>query len=85
MFERPRLLHAGLIAAWSFIVIGVAWLRLSPLYDGWLVAGANVLLPADLWLEDADGPAARNLRQRLVEELIARISRDAMRGELPGP
>ncbi len=42
-------------------------------------------LLADLWLEDADGPAARHLRQRLVEELTARISRDAMRGELPGP
>ncbi len=42
-------------------------------------------LLADLSREDADGPAARNLRQRLVEELIARISRDAMRGELPGP
>ena len=56
MSERRRLLGAGLIAAWSLIVIGVVWLRLSPLYEAWLVGGANILLPDDLWLGDF-GPA----------------------------
>ena len=53
MFERRNLLRTVLAAAWSFVVVGVVWLRLSPFYEGWLVAGTNFVLPAGLMLEHA--------------------------------
>ena len=51
MPERPSLLRSGLVAAWSLVVAAVVWLRISPLYEGWLVAGGNAILPGDLRLE----------------------------------
>ena len=51
MSERPSLPRSGLVAAWSFVVAAVFWLRISPLYEGWLVAGGNAILPGDLRLE----------------------------------
>ena len=51
MSERPSLLRSGLVAAWSFVVAAVVWLRFSHLYEGWLVAGGNAILPDDLRLD----------------------------------
>ena len=51
MSERPSLARSGLVAAWSFVVAAVVWFRISPLYEGWLVAGGNAILPGDLRLE----------------------------------
>ena len=51
MSERPSLARSGLVAAWSFVVAAVIWLRISPLYEGWLVAAGNAILPGDLRLE----------------------------------
>ncbi len=52
MSERPSLPRTGLFAAWSFLVAAVVWFRISPLYEAWLVAGGNAVLPSDLRLED---------------------------------
>ncbi len=51
MSERSSLARSGLVAAWSFVVAEVVWLRISPLYEGWLVAAGNAILPGDLRLE----------------------------------
>ncbi|MCH8848636.1 MAG: hypothetical protein IIC32_06655 [Chloroflexi bacterium] len=51
MREPPSLLRTGLAAAWSLGVAAVVWLRVSPLYEGWLVAAGNAVLPGDLRLE----------------------------------
>ena len=51
MSGRPSLARSALVAAWSFVVAAVVWLRISPLYEGWLVAGGNAILPGDLRLE----------------------------------
>lgn len=51
MPERPSLARTGLTAAWSLVVAAVVWLRIGPLYEGWLVAGGNAILPGDLRLE----------------------------------
>ena len=51
MSEPPSLLRSGLTAAWSLIVAAVVWLRISPIYEGWLVAAGNAILPGDLRLE----------------------------------
>ena len=51
MSGRPSLVRTGLVASWSFIVLGVVWLRVGPYYDRLLVDAANAMLPPDLWLD----------------------------------
>ena len=53
MQQPLSLLRIGLAAGLSFVVAGVVWYRLGPLYDGSLASVATALLPADLWLEDS--------------------------------
>ncbi len=51
MPARPSLARTGLAAAWSLVVAAVVWLRIGPLYEAWLVAGGNAVLPGELRLE----------------------------------
>ena len=51
MPQAPSLGKTSFVVIWSFIVVRVVWTRMSSFYNDAMVAAANVVLPADLWLE----------------------------------
>ena len=55
MQERPSLLRTGLVVGWAFVIVSLAWVWVSSLYNDAIVAGANALLPSGLSLRTLGG------------------------------